>query len=251
MERLVSILVPKWWMDGIARLAAAEAVITCWAIAGHFIVFGRLHGAVWQHIVLIQLVAIPPVFLFMWLLAQMNVLRTQLAELATTDPLTGLANRRAFFQRAAAENRRRGGVMLMIDVDHFKDVNDTYGHDTGDRCLVEIARLLRSETRETDVVGRIGGEEFAVFLVDAQLDKAVKIGERLTEAVQFRAARHDDDIRVTSSVGAAVAGGATGLEDLISRADRMMYEAKKAGRARLLVWAAGRVESRRGPTAAA
>lgn len=167
---------------------------------------------------------------------RMARMQKELALLAATDVLTGLSNRRAFFELAGPEAETRGGVALVLDVDHFKRINDTYGHDVGDKCLMAVAELLRKMTRESDILGRLGGEEFAVFLVEAPRDKARAIGERLAQGVQLALEEFDgEDVRVTVSVGAAAGDGKEALGSLLAEADRRMYEAKRAGRARLVM----------------
>ena len=236
MQRFVEILVPHGFWDGLGRMTLVLIVVSAWAFFSHYTVFAGHYPTRLHYLAHVLFVALPPVVLIFRMLTYLNFLQQKLKGLASTDDLTGLANRRAFFERAGAECRRRGGVVLVADVDHFKRVNDTYGHETGDRCLKTFADHLRTETRATDVIGRIGGEEFAVFLVNAHVDKACEIGERVAEGVQLSLGEELDDLRVTTSVGAAVGAPGADLDILVSRADKMMYRAKNAGRGRLLVW---------------
>ncbi|MFC0445975.1 GGDEF domain-containing protein [Pseudidiomarina halophila] len=164
--------------------------------------------------------------------SELKRLNTRLEHLATTDPLTKLANRRAF--EARLENNlslvRRdsmGFSLLSLDLDHFKDINDRYGHDTGDKVLVAIGSLLASMFRTADLAARTGGEEFAVILSDADLSVALGIAERLRgsiEALEF------DDFRVTASIGVTTAQSEDTREDLLRRADQALYKAKRASR---------------------
>jgi diguanylate cyclase (GGDEF)-like protein len=166
--------------------------------------------------------------------------------LATTDPLTGLDNRRRFFAHAHSELTRAmryGGAvgLVMADLDRFKAVNDEAGHAAGDRVLEAVARVLRSQQRPHDVVGRLGGEEFAFVLPGADLDATARAAERLRAAiealeVEFEARR----FRVTVSLGCAAIRDATvlkrsvndELEALMRAADAALYEAKRLGRNR-------------------
>jgi diguanylate cyclase (GGDEF)-like protein/PAS domain S-box-containing protein len=158
--------------------------------------------------------------------------RERLVALATTDPLTGLANHRAFRERLLAECarvERTGGplALVMIDLDRFKRINDTHGHQAGDEVLRGVARRLASCARRGDVPARVGGEELAWLLPDTGLDAAVEAAERLRLAIRgvpFRAVG-----RVTASLGVAVLGP-DGPDDLVRRADLALYRAKEGGR---------------------
>ncbi|BAL95277.1 diguanylate cyclase [Rubrivivax gelatinosus IL144] len=166
---------------------------------------------------------------------QLSAANAELARLASQDALTGLANRRAFEQRAADEEARarrtgRGIGLLMLDVDLFKSVNDRFGHSVGDRVLQEISRLLEASIRETDLAARLGGEEFAVLLPElAGPAEAALVAEKIRLAVQghgFAEAGH-----VTLSIGVAWADGhATPVVVALQRADEALYAAKRRGR---------------------
>jgi two-component system, cell cycle response regulator len=173
------------------------------------------------------------------------VLRAQLFEqterLATTDGLTSLANRRNFQARAGqalAQARRYGRAcaVLITDIDHFKVVNDTYGHPAGDVVLRGVAQMLREQARDTDVVARYGGEEFAVVMPETDLRGAQVIAERLREAVAARSFHTDlGPVRVTLSIGlAASPGDGTEMEALVQLADQCLYQAKRGGRNRVV-----------------
>ncbi len=169
----------------------------------------------------------------------------EVKSLAITDELTGLFNRRQFFFLAERENARRrgpgpGGVaVVMADIDHFKKVNDTHGHGVGDIVLKEVARRLKNGLRLTDVVGRYGGEEFAVLLPDTSPEAAREVVERLRHAVAATPIEAEGrSLTVTASFGIAsrsVAG--ENLEHLLTFADRALYRAKDLGRNRVEVHA--------------
>jgi diguanylate cyclase (GGDEF)-like protein len=165
----------------------------------------------------------------------------ELSRLATTDPLSGLANRGQFMSRAAQElarTARYGGPLsvLMIDIDHFKVVNDTYGHQTGDHVLTALGRLLREALRDIDLAGRVGGEEFAVLLPQTGLAHAIEAAERLrgkVAAMQVPLER-GVPLQITVSIGVAChSGDGVNLDTLLNQADTAMYEAKHAGRNRV------------------
>jgi diguanylate cyclase (GGDEF)-like protein len=160
--------------------------------------------------------------------------RERLRGLATSDPLTGLPNRRAFDQRLAAEverSARHGHALslVLLDIDHFKRVNDTWGHQVGDDVLVEFARRLQGQARGSDLVARIGGEEFAWLLPDAPAEGARDAAERARRAIASIA--FPEVGYVTSSAGIAdVAVAGCDVSDLVRMADEALYRAKRAGR---------------------
>ena len=162
-------------------------------------------------------------------------LEAQLQVLATTDALTGLLNRRAFIERVDSQLATRGDTTLaMIDIDHFKSVNDTYGHAAGDAVLRAFADICRNAVTAEAVIGRIGGEEFAVLLSGLPLPEAQTVLEGLREAIEV--AKIDiggQIIRITASIGATEVDAGPSASEFLSRADKALYEAKTAGRNRL------------------
>ncbi len=166
--------------------------------------------------------------------------RRELELQASTDELTGLANRRSFLAQGAREVERalrysRQLSLLMVDVDHFKAVNDRHGHAAGDRLLREFAEILRMFARNTDVCARVGGEEFAVLLVETGGREAQMVAERLCERIrQTRFAVQGATAGITASIGQASLGGASqSLESLYKAADQALYMAKRLGRDRV------------------
>ena len=167
-----------------------------------------------------------------------------LEQLAAIDGMTGLNNRRNFLSLAEAEWTRfrrygRPMALLMLDIDHFKRVNDSYGHDVGDEVIKTVADILQKQKRASDIAGRLGGEEFALVLPEATLDSAVAAGERLRKLVaDYVVTAGGERIAVTISVGASNCHAATaGIEELIKQADLALYEAKRAGRNRVARYA--------------
>ena len=166
-------------------------------------------------------------------------LREKLAELAITDPLTGLYNRRHFeeiLRSEMARIRRYGGTcsLAMIDLDFFKNYNDTLGHLAGDDLLRELAALLRSHVRVSDVLARYGGEEFALVMVNTPKEEAARATERLrtlVEAYPFRGGTIQPNGRLTVSVGiASCPEDGMDYEELVEKADAALYAAKRLGR---------------------
>lgn len=168
-------------------------------------------------------------------------------ELAVTDPLTGLHNRRFMTAQLGALVKRatQGGdpvAALMVDIDHFKRINDTFGHDIGDEVLREFAVRLATNVRAVDLACRFGGEEFVVVMPDTKLDDAHRIAERLRRHIAgspFHLAGLDEPLTVTISVGVAATQGEGDAPDaLLKRADEAVYEAKAGGRNQVVAHAA-------------
>jgi diguanylate cyclase (GGDEF)-like protein/PAS domain S-box-containing protein len=166
----------------------------------------------------------------------------ELKRLATTDALTGLLNRRAFLEEVVQElqrYRRHGheGALLMLDLDHFKRVNDRHGHAVGDAVLVQVSAALRERLRLTDRIGRLGGEEFAVLLPETGPEGALALAQALREEVGAqRIPTPDGPLGVTVSIGlSGFAPGETDAVPLLGRADQALYQAKEQGRNRVVV----------------
>jgi diguanylate cyclase (GGDEF)-like protein len=166
----------------------------------------------------------------------------KLERLATTDVLTGLPNRRRFFDVARVWIAREGvagrpSAWLILDIDEFKVVNDRYGHDAGDRVLRAVGASLLEQLRPDDLVARMGGEEFAVFLPDTGAAAGVSVAERLRAAIAgLRTPANDGVIAVTTSIGVCAApGGDLDIDEALAAADDALYRAKRAGRDRVVL----------------
>ncbi|WP_432415460.1 diguanylate cyclase [Chromohalobacter israelensis] len=178
-------------------------------------------------------------------LSERKAMEARLEQQALTDPLTGLGNRRALEDQAAMEIARaeRSGAplsLVAIDLDHFKRINDTYGHDVGDLVLQAFAELARELLRDGDVLCRIGGEEFAILLPNTCKEQAMQVAERLRRAIAAtpakisQAMKEDTTLAYTASLGVTlVSAGETTLKPAIKRADQKLYAAKEAGRNRV------------------
>ena len=161
-----------------------------------------------------------------------------LSELVLTDALTGLYNFRHFkyVLQAEMDRSKRSGIptsLVMIDLDHFKRINDEYGHEVGNIVLKAVADILVSEVRTTDVVCRYGGEEFAIIFPETHLNLAVKVADRIREMIAFTPAVYDGgEIDITASMGASVYMKASTLDigEFIDSVDKYLYEAKQSGR---------------------
>lgn len=168
--------------------------------------------------------------------SQLQELKTQLEQSARTDYLTGLCNRRDLYDKLAAElNRSRRNfktsALLMADVDNFKAINDSYGHEIGDRMLVAVAEIFRTNLRKEDSCARWGGEEFLVLLPETDRESALNTAEKLRELIAGLSIDADGKgIRVTASFGVALNRPGEAVNSFIKRADEALYHAKSAGR---------------------
>ncbi len=167
----------------------------------------------------------------------------ELEYLATRDPLTGCLNRRAFLEKyeeafSNATNQGSAFACLMMDLDHFKLINDRYGHASGDKVLKYVAETIRSNSRPGDLMGRYGGEEFCLALPDTDVKQAIEFAEHLRKEIHLHApADLKPSVRITASLGVAeLTEDIAGFSDLINRADKALYLAKEAGRNRIIQW---------------
>ncbi len=175
----------------------------------------------------------PFVGLFFLLVQKQTRLQKELSVRSRTDDLTGLSNRRFFLKQAEALlEDGTPGILLIMDADHFKAVNDTYGHQVGDGCLVSIGYRLKRALRTDDVIGRIGGEEFGVFLANTAPANTGTVCRELLMPIPFGGEAHPH-LTITLSMGAVAARPGMSLDDLMCAADAALYRAKANGRARL------------------
>jgi diguanylate cyclase (GGDEF)-like protein/PAS domain S-box-containing protein len=174
-------------------------------------------------------------------ISEKKQLEIKLKKESTTDPLTGVFNRRYFMQRLGDEIRkvsidRRSLSVLAIDFDHFKKINDRYGHDAGDQVLKEVTAKLEHHIRKTDILARMGGEEFSIILPNTDYGEAKTIAEKLRSVVAQDAISHEHDlIPITITIGvSATDNGYTDESGLLRRADRALYFGKESGRNRVI-----------------
>jgi diguanylate cyclase (GGDEF)-like protein/PAS domain S-box-containing protein len=170
-------------------------------------------------------------------LTEHKMLQSRLEILASTDALTGLPNRQAIMGKAKNEFSRakrysRPLSIVMIDVDHFKSINDQHGHAAGDHVLTNVGHILGDSLRDSDVLARIGGEEFVLLLPDTPQANAEFVAERMRAQLANSTIRFEEiELKITASFGvAAISDADENLEQMLSRADHAMYEAKHSGR---------------------
>ena len=175
-------------------------------------------------------------------ITERKAMEARLIELATTDSLTGLPNRRHFIERITQELNRihrfgKSACLLMLDLDHFKLVNDRYGHASGDFVLKSFAKMMRAQLRQTDMAGRLGGEEFAILLPETELDSAGIFADRLRQRLASLPQNTGDiEFWVTVSIGyTSLSASDKHVDEALARADQALYRAKENGRNRIEV----------------
>ncbi|MGE0626081.1 MAG: GGDEF domain-containing protein [Pseudomonadales bacterium] len=226
----------------IMAVTLISVAVTELTLLGIYLLFGKsvfsATQAFYTAAIVPILVTVPVCYLTARMAVQLNEAHARLRELAHTDELTGLTNRRSFFQRAEtvlgeARDADEHVSLLVIDADHFKQLNDTYGHATGDAALQFITEQLSTCVRKTDLLCRLGGEEFAVLLPDMDGTEATKLAERIVERVASRPMVWDGKI-IEMSVSCGIADTRSGrdMTALFKAADDALYAAKHNGRNR-------------------
>ncbi len=174
--------------------------------------------------------------------AELRTLNNELARLSNTDALTGLRNRRYFLDQLSQEYERSARLkqsfaMLSIDLDDFKAINDTYGHNVGDQALINAARAMERECRAVDTLARVGGEEFMVMLLDLSASQLEQVAERFRRAISETLIQPSEGktFGLTASIGAATINPDTDVQTALRQIDEALYEAKRTGRNRVVV----------------
>lgn len=170
------------------------------------------------------------------LIAKLQEANAELEKVSRTDPLTGLSNRRDVNEKIESEiiradRSKKSFSLLLGDIDHFKTINDTFGHDAGDYILVEVAKLMTQATRRQDVVARWGGEEFLILLPETSLEGSIKVAEDIRKKIEEKELIYDQKkIAITMSFGSCVSEPEMTLNTLVKKADECLYKAKETGR---------------------
>ena len=205
------------------------------AIAGYY----ELNYIDFDNVVFNRIIATVVLYSVSFLLYRNSMSESVLKRLATTDPLTGAFNRRHFMELMLREQRRAERYdavysVLMIDIDHFKRVNDTYGHQVGDQAIQAMSAACQKALRPTDLLARYGGEEFIITLTHTDQPGAAKVAERLREAVsEIELQTEQGILKFTISIGVSTFFKRSLLEEIIGRADQALYQAKTSGRNRV------------------
>jgi len=240
-------LSPESW--GRVILSTVAGTVGCVLVAVYVDSFNFMEmnqaerlRAILTDVLLPVVLAVPLLLFFTSKLRELAIAHKKLTVFASTDSLTQVMNRAAFstlvdayLTEVRAKERRIEGALLIIDADNFKSVNDRFGHDRGDEALVTIASSIKSAVRSPDLVGRLGGEEFGVFLPGADTDQAAIVAERIRKAVNDAEFAPAGAHALSVSVGCAVFDRKLPFSDLFRLADQQLYVAKREGRNRVAV----------------
>lgn len=184
--------------------------------------------------IIVVMIGYPLGFLFIEQNVRLRSVAQTLDRISSTDELSGLGNRRYFMHEASKTLRGRpqgAGALLYIDIDHFKQINDTYGHFSGDRVLKALGSAIADCLPEGGIAARIGGEEFTIYLPESQLDEALDLAENIRRHTRALSRDQSSEVRpFTVSIGVARRQRGDDLEGLMKAADRQLYQAKRGGR---------------------
>ncbi|SEW13655.1 diguanylate cyclase (GGDEF) domain-containing protein [Cognatiyoonia koreensis] len=240
MERFVGLVAPMGRMDFALKMIVIMLICGALNYLRDILAHPVTHDDYWNNLFEATFVALPMATLGLMLLSHMKQLQTQLYREATTDSLTQLPNRRWFLDRVGALPVGQH-VFVMLDIDHFKRINDTHGHDRGDTCLQLFARHMSAHLNVGDFCARFGGEEFAVLLKDTELAEAEIIAKALTQGIFLQIDQSTCE-RVTASAGLVIIQTDCRFDEALKRADHALYLAKANGRARFEHLRAGAYE---------
>lgn len=218
-------------------------IIGCWLISDVPIIFLIPNGLeIFKDIALIRVMSFVATS-FIWYIfiiqnRQLHILHKKLIKLAGEDPLTKLLNKRTFFENIddKVKQIKPNHYIAMIDIDHFKEINDTYGHLAGDKIITDVATILKKYENDTVQIGRYGGEEFILYIGSATNTSAKELIKKIHEDIQSHEFKMDDyePLRLTVSIGLAILEKNSTLLHTVNKADINLYMAKKSGRNRLI-----------------
>ncbi len=211
-------------------------------IAPLIVLSEQVNHIMYQSVIFFNMVEV--IFILTLFNRQIEENELMLTKQATTDALTGIANRHYFFEQGnkrlmQAQTHQRPFSLILIDIDHFKEINDSYGHFNGDICLKEVTQLINQRCRKDDIFARIGGEEFVLTLPDTTLQEAYNIAEHLRSAIFVRTINLSENQSVHCSASFGISGKVTGhepLKALLVNADKALYQAKTQGRNRSVIF---------------
>ena len=234
MERFVDIVAPRSFPDLVLKVSAWVFLILTTALAVEYVfAWGEPENLI-EFSIKCLIVAIPWTAIGFMALHHQYLLQQRLRWLANRDGLTELRNSSAFHRDARqALDKGRAAVLILLDGDHFKSINDTYGHLTGDAALIAIAGRIREVEGTSDISGRLGGEEFALLLHNGDQDRCWDIAQRLVEPIEVVHGPHS--LQVSLSAGITPVTGQP-LERALAEADEALYSSKRSGRARFTVF---------------
>lgn len=242
-RRFTDVLAADSWSGAIPKMCALLLIFAAWKVLWNVQITGQVSDGILPLMLNGMIECLPFLLLSYWAIIRQVLMLKALSLRSRKDQLTGLNNRQTFLENAEARlSQGVRGVLLLIDADLFKQVNDTYGHAIGDNCIEAIGHRLHWNVREMDVAGRLGGEEFAILLHGLTPVQAALIAQRIGQPISFSSGNGQNDLSITMSIGMVETSASERLEDLLIMADDALYDAKKAGRAKLAEWRDGATE---------
>lgn len=230
--RFVGLVTPKDVTGWGGRLLLLLGVISVLTALVYPAIYGGTRAPFSAHFISTVVFGVPLAGGALWILALVGHEHQRLKRMTEMDPVTALANRQTFVQRMRRV-QCQSGMLLLLDIDHFKSINDRRGRHGGDLCLMALAQRFREVTRDTDIVGRLDGASFAIYLPGATAEMAHDVADRLSQGILI--ATDSGVTRVTTSVGAVFADGQTSLDRLLLDAEWALDRAKLQGRARVVL----------------
>jgi len=226
--------------DSKKKVYIAVVITTALSVLASVVITGILFGGVPDFNSLVPSVVVPlcvAPLVSLWGYSQahrIEVLNRRLSVLLNHDPLTLVHSRSYFFEAAENDLSSDTAVALMIDADHFKKINDTYGHPVGDRALKHFSEQISRHCRKSDVVARLGGEEFGVYMPGTDIATGQRIAERIRAAIRDNLLTEESlEISLSASIGVAQRQAGEKIDDVMQRADAALYQAKADGRNRV------------------
>ena len=236
MRRLLRIFAPSSRLDMLRKFLLFCSLVVAWNIVWSWYISGQAQRVLAN--LVFDALAVGGPFVAIFVLGSWHQVSAidALKVRARIDPLSGVYNRQTFFSRLRRITQSsKTGMLLLIDADHFKRINDQYGHAVGDRCIEAIGHRLNWHLRNTDLAGRVGGEEFGVFLADVNHAHGLAVAARLGQPVSFSDAEKITHLSVSLSIGAVWTDPKASAEDQLVLADNALYEAKSSGRGSLVI----------------
>jgi diguanylate cyclase len=246
-------LTSQFRVAGLTAIGTLVCIVVALAFDGYSFEDGRWRWGArpWNNVIIPLIVAPPLLYFLLTQMRKLSIAHHRLEIVASTDSLTSCLNRAAFatlveayLEKFSPTPQRSRGALLIIDVDHFKRINDTFGHDRGDDALRLVAHSIRDVLRDVDLVGRLGGEEFSVFLPGATVDQCRSVAERIRQSVgNTPFSPEGERWQITVSIGAVVFATSATFSELYRAADQRLYEAKRGGRNRVVVTEPMKIQS--------
>lgn len=231
-KTVIHLLAPHSFIGWVGRLTVMLAAVLVISLLPHFLLTGVFVYAIWSSVVASLLVGIPLSLSLLWCMSQLAHERDRRKNINTCDGLTALHNHKTF-HASVDKFISQSGVLMVFDIDHLRSINENWGHQTGDLCIMVLAQRMREVTRNYDIIGRLDGPVFAIFLPGAPAERAQGIADRICTGLILRT--QEGLLHLSVSAGATLVDGQTPLDKLLQEADVALEGAKLQGRGRIVL----------------